>query len=231
MVLQKLTGLVYLTDELIMDTTALQGIVMEALPEELNFRTEDAIFEGSGAGQPQGILNSAALVVVAKDTGQAAATITWTNIINMWSRMWARSYQNCVWLINQDCLPQLQQLNTRQSGDTAGVPVWLPAGAGMFGAGTAQPNQTLMGRPLIPVEYASTLGTEGDISLVDLSQYMVIDKSTIESASSIHVRFLNDEMVLRFIYRVNGQPIWNKPLTPFKGSNTKSPFVTLATRS
>lgn len=231
MVLQKLTGLVYLTDELIMDTTALQGVVMEALPEELNFRTEDAIFEGSGAGQPQGLLNSSALVVVPKDSGQAAATITWSNIQNMWARLWARSYPNSVWLVNQDCLPQLQQMTNRLPGDTAGTPVWLPAGAAIFGAGTASPNGTLMGRPLIPIEYANTLGTEGDITLLDLSQYLMIDKSTIESASSIHVRFLNDEMVLRFIYRANGQPTWNKPLTPFKGSNTKSPFVTLATRS
>ncbi len=59
---------------------------------------------------------------------------------------------------------------------------------------------------------------------------MLIDKS-IEEASSIHVEFLADQMVLRFIYRVNGQPAWSQPLIPFKGANTLSPFLTLATRS
>ena len=49
--------------------------------------------------------------------------------------------------------------------------------------------------------------------------------------SSIHVRFLYDENVFRFIYRCDGQPIWNKALTPYKGSSTVSPYVTLAKRN
>jgi hypothetical protein len=44
------------------------------------------------------------------------------------------------------------------------------------------------------------------------------------------VRFINDEMCYRLTWRLDGQPIWNKPLTPFKGTNTTSPFVALATR-
>ena len=67
--------------------------------------------------------------------------------------------------------------------------------------------------------------------LGDFSQYLLIDKGGINAASSIHVRFLYDESVFRFIYRVDGQPIWNKPITPYKGSNTLSPFVALAKRS
>ena len=43
--------------------------------------------------------------------------------------------------------------------------------------------------------------------------------------------FLYDENVFRFIYRVDGKPIWNKPLTPYKGSASVSPFVTLAKRN
>jgi hypothetical protein len=48
---------------------------------------------------------------------------------------------------------------------------------------------------------------------------------------SVHVAFLTDESIFRFIYRVDGQPIWNAALTPFKGSNTLSPFVVLAARA
>jgi HK97 family phage major capsid protein len=81
------------------------------------------------------------------------------------------------------------------------------------------------------VEHASTLGTVGDIALVDLSQYLLIDKGGMNSASSIHVRFLNDEMTFKFTLRIDGQPIWNSALTPAKGSNTQSPFVVLATRA
>jgi HK97 family phage major capsid protein len=109
---------------------------------------------------------------------------------------------------------------------TGGSPVYMPPG----GASVA-PYGTLFGRPVVPVEYCSTVGDVGDVVLADFSQYVTIDKGGMQSASSIHVRFLNDEQVLRFIYRVDGEPTWKSPLTPFKGSNTLSPFVTLAARA
>ena len=55
-----------------------------------------------------------------------------------------------------------------------------------------------------------------------------IEKGGIESASSIHVQFLTDETTFRFVYRFDGGPMWSSTLTPFKGSNTQSPFVVLA---
>lgn len=104
--------------------------------------------------------------------------------------------------------------------------MYVPAG-GL----SEKPYGTLFGRPVIPLEQCSAAGDVGDIILADISQYLLIDKGGIKAASSVHVRFLYDENVFRFIYRVDGQPIWNKPLTPFKGSATVSPFVTLAKRS
>jgi hypothetical protein len=44
----------------------------------------------------------------------------------MWSRMWSRSRKNAVWLINQDCEPQLNQLG--QAVGTGGRSVYLPPG-------------------------------------------------------------------------------------------------------
>ena len=78
---------------------------------------------------------------------------------------------------------------------------------------------------------AATLGTVGDLILADWSQYQMIDKGGIKGASSMHVRFLQDEMVYKFTYRINGQPTWDAALTPYKGTNTVSPFVTLDTRA
>ena len=93
------------------------------------------------------------------------------------------------------------------------------------------PAGTLLGRPIVPIEQCQTLGTVGDIILADLSQYVIADKGGLESASSIHVRFVYDESVFRFVYRVDGQPIWNSALTPFLSANTLSPFVALASRT
>jgi hypothetical protein len=55
----------------------------------------------------------------------------------------------------------------------------------------------------------------------------MINKGGIEAASSIHVQFVTDETAFRFVYRMDGQPIWDTPVTPFQGSDTVSPFVAL----
>ena len=223
--LKKLTGLAYATDELLADANALEQVLMQAFSEEFGFKLDDAIINGDGAGKPLGILASPALVSVSKEAGQPAATLQPENIIKMWSRMYARSRLNAVWFINQDIEPQLFTLAIQVG--TGGGTVYMPPG-GLSG----QPYGTLFGRPVIPIEQCATLGSVGDVILADMSQYILIDKGGIQSASSIHVRFVNDESVFRFVYRVDGLPIWQSPLTPFKGSaNTQSPFVTLAVRA
>lgn len=222
--LNKLLALMYATDELLADTTALAAVARMAVNEELTVKAEEAIFRGTGAGQPDGILNSNSLVTVAKETGQAAATIVPQNIFNIWSRMWARSRANAVWFINQDIEPQLFGLELPIG--TGGVPVYLPPG------GLSQsPFATLMGRPVVPIEEASTLGTVGDIVLADLTQYIMIDKGGVNEAESMHVQFLTDQMTFRWTYRLDGQPGWSSAMTPKNGTATQSPFVTVATRS
>jgi HK97 family phage major capsid protein len=109
---------------------------------------------------------------------------------------------------------------------TGGSPIYMPPG-GL----SASPYGTLFGRPMLPIEQASTVGTVGDILLLDPTQYIMGDKGGMQSASSVHVRFIYDESVYRFTLRTDGQPLWNSALTPAKGSNTLSPFVALATRS
>lgn len=222
--LKKLTGLCYATDELLQDAAALESVLIQGFAEEFGFKMDDAILNGNGAGQPLGILNSDALVAVQKESGQAVGTINVENIVKMWARCWGRSRANAVWYINQDVEPLLYTLRL-VTGDN-GVPVYLPAN-GL----SDSPYSTLFGRPVVPIEQCSALGSVGDIILADLSQYLLIDKGGINAASSIHVRFLYDESVFRFIYRVDGQPIWNKPLQPYKGSGTLSPYVALQARN
>jgi HK97 family phage major capsid protein len=221
--LKKLAALWYVTDELLEDASVLTGIANTAFTQEMGFVLEDAIYRGSGAGQPLGFLNTKALITVPAEKGQATKTLLYQNLLNMWSRMWGRSRLNAVWFINQDVEPQLYQVN--EVIGTAGVPVYLPPG-GI----SEKPYSTLFGRPVIPVEYADTLGMPGDVVLVDLSQYLVADKASMQQATSVHVRFIYDEMTFRLVYRVDGESAWHAPLTPYKGTNTRSPFVALAQR-
>ena len=221
--LRKLTALVYCTDDLLEDAVALEAWLMKNVPLELNFKAENSLFNGTGSGQPLGILNAPCLVTVPKEANQAADTIVFENVNKMWSRCWAPARKNAAWFINQDCEPQLNKMSVAVG--TGGIPVYLPAG------GLSQsPYSTLFGRPVIPVEYCPTLGDAGDIVLADWGQYEAIDKGAIKTAASIHVRFDYNETAFRFVFRFDGQPTWKSALTPFKGDSTLSPFVALAAR-
>lgn len=222
--LKKIIGLYYATDEILEDAVALESDVREMFTEEFGYKIDDAVINGTGAGMPLGILNSGCLVTVNKEAGQAATTVVYENIVKMWSRMWARSRQNAVWFINQDIEPQL--LTMSLAVGVGGGPVYLqPGGA------SASPYATLMGRPVIPIEQCKTLGTVGDIILADYGQYKMIEKNSMQQATSIHVKFVYDETAFRFVYRCDGQPKWKNALTPANGTNTLSPFVALQTRS
>lgn len=224
--LEKLTGLFYATDELLQDASALEAMAIAEFGKEFAFKLDDAILNGSGAGQPLGILNAGCLVSQDKETGQTAKTITFDNIIKMYARHWSGADMSTTrWVCNREAFPQLMSLSIKVG--TAGFPLYIP-GNSVAGA----PNGTLLGIPVIFAEQAQALGTVGDIYLADFGQYRMIEKGGIQAASSMHVQFLYDEMVFRFIYRVNGQPLWKSALTPYKGtSSTVGPFVALATRA
>jgi len=222
--LKKVGALVYVTDELLADASLLESWVNQNLPTELTFKIEDAIVNGDGVGKPLGWNVGDATVSVSKETGQAASTFTFANASKMWSRMYAPSRSNSLWLINQDVEPQLFTMSIPVG--TGGSAVFMPAGGA-----SASPFATLFGRPIVPVEYCATLGTVGDVQLVDPSQYTLIDKGGVQTAASMHVQFLTDQMAFRFIMRVDGQPDWNTALTPKNGTNTLSPFVRLNTRA
>lgn len=223
--LEKLYVFVAASDELLEDAAAMGSMITSAAASELAFKIDDEILNGTGVGQPLGILNAPCKVEVAKETGQPAATLVAENIMKMWSRMWGPSRRNAVWVISQDIEPQLFSMAIAVG--TGGVPVYMPAN-GLAGA----PYATLMGRPVIPCESCQTLGTTGDIILADFSQYLYgRHVSGVTSATSMHLKFDYDQTVFRFTIRCDGQPWWSSALTPKNGSNTLSPFVTLATRS
>jgi HK97 family phage major capsid protein len=221
--LKKYAVLCYATDELLQDTTALAGIIQQGCSEELDFMVNDDILNGLGAAGPLGILASGALVSVGKEAGQLAATVVTQNVFKMWARLHPRSKGNAVWFINTDVTPQLYQLSL--SVGTGGMPMYMAPGS-LPNA----PSGALLGRPVVETEFNATLGTQGDIVLADMSQYAMIDRD-VQAASSIHVQFLTDQVAYRFVYRCDGQPKIAKPLTPYKGSGTLSPFVTLDARS
>lgn len=218
--LKKVGALTYLTDEVMQDASALGQEVVTTHGEELRFKVLDAVINGDGAGKPLGIINSPALISVTAETGQAADTILFENILKMFARYIGGMG---IWLINRDIVPQLYGMNVAVG--TAGVPVYLPANGA-----AGSPLSTLMGWPVLELEQSPTLGDVGDILLIDPRAYLLARKANVTTAMSIHVNFTNDEVVIRSILRIDGQGIPSSTITPFKGSATRSPFIALAAR-
>ena len=227
--LNKLMGINYATEELLADQNALQDITTQGFGEEFAFMIDDAIINGTGAGQPLGVRNCAALVSQDAESGQDADTVVAENIAKMWNRMFASNRLKAKWYIIQDVEPQLFKMGYKMG--TAAVPVFMPpvgqGGGGLVGS----PNGTLFNRPIQTIEQCQALGDEGDILFLDLSQYLIIEKAGgVQASGSIHVRFIYDEQTFKFTYRLDGQPMWNSAVTSYKGSVTRSPYITLAKR-
>ena len=219
----KLTGYTVVSNELIQDSAiAVDTLLSRMFGQAISYFEDVAFISGTGAGQPQGILNSECLVTVAKETGQAATTIVKENLDKMYARLLPSSHGNAVWIANSDIFPQLASLS--QAVGTGGGPVWVSQMAG-------GPPTSIYGHPVIFTEKAATLGTVGDIMLVDLSYYLIGDRQALTTAASPHVRFVNQETVFSFTERLDGRMWLDSALTPRTGSNTVSPAVALATRS
>lgn len=224
---QEMGVLVYVTDKLLRGSSiALEQFISRAAPEEINFMTGDAIVNGDGVGKPKGFASAASTITVAKETSQAANTVVQENISKMWARLHPRSRANAVWLHNVDVEPALDTLSTvvKNVAGTENV-------GGYANKVFDSERRTLKGRPLVPCEFCSTLGTVGDLILVDMSGYLTATRGGVDSAMSMHVRFEYLETAFRFTYAVDGQPWLASALTPFKGTNTLSTAVMLATRA
>ena len=88
----------------------------------------------------------------------------------------------------------------------------------------------MLNKPVLFDDNCASLGVQGDVLLVDPYMYILLTKGTVKQAWSIHVEFLTDQNCFRVVFRCNGMPKTNKPLTIKNSTKTRSPFVALADR-
>ena len=223
----KLGVLVFATDELLSNASALDTYIRRAAGEEIMWLVNDAIINGSGTGQPLGILRAPGTLVVSKEGTQQADTFLLENVNKMYSRMHSRARNGARWFINQDVEPALEALNAVVG--TGGLPVYIASPTG-FPNVAEPPQNRLKGRPVQPIEYCKTLGDRGDVIFANLEYYAVGIRGGINEAMSIHLRFDYDETAFRFLFSVDGQPWLQQPLTPAYSALTLSAYVTLEAR-
>jgi len=220
---RKLTAYALASNELVSDSAiSFDAFIGTAFPEALAFEEDYQFLQGNGAGVPQGVLNSPAIISITKETGQAANTIVWENIIKAYARMLPSSLGRAVWLAAPDTFPELATMAL--SVGTGGSAIWL-------NNGVVGPPMTILGRPVVFTEKVNTLGSAGDIVFADLGFYLIGDRQAMSARSSEHVAFAADQTAFRLISRVDGRPWIQSAITPKNSGDTLSPFVQIAVRA
>jgi HK97 family phage major capsid protein len=224
--LREANAMIYVSNNLMkFSPVSIQPFLTTACDDALDLALSDAFVNGTGAGQPKGVLAADCLVSVAKETGQAADTIVYENTLNMLSRFYGT---NGEWYASRGIIPQLGVMNV--SVGAGGSAVFLANGAGS--ASGSFPS-SLHGAPLNYLDVMPALGDLGDLLLADWSQYLIgrfNGEAGLSVTESAHLKFDYRQTAFQFTFYCDGQPWWPSVMTPKKG-NTRSPFVAIAARA
>jgi HK97 family phage major capsid protein len=218
-----LIGLAYATEEILTDSViSFLALIEAGFRDQFGFHMLHEKLFGLGGTEYIGAVNADCGIAVTRDT---TTRILGTDIIAMRARCWG--YGAAIWIANQDCFGELMRLGAAAYDAQAATP--LAGSNALFVQSLSEdiPDR-ILGRPCFFSESAETLGTKGDISLVNWSQYLEGLYQPLQSAESMHVRFVNHERAFKFWLRNAGAPWWRSALTPRESATTLSPIVTLA---
>lgn len=209
---KQVSGFIKLTNKALQNSAALGAFCAQALPEALDLAEDFAFFSGSGVGKPLGFLNTnnAAIYSQARTT---SSHLKYLDFANMASRIHG---DGGVWLISRSAYAEVVTIQDN-SGASDGH------GQYMFNAQT----NTILGMPVVWTNRQPTLGSAGDLVLVDLSYYLIKDGSGPYLAWSDQVYWTSNRTAVKIVSNVDGQPWLTAPFKNEDGYQT-SPFVVLA---
>jgi HK97 family phage major capsid protein len=212
LVAHKLVCYTEASDELLQDSAiSLEALLSTVYQGAVTWYEEEAFMNGTGAGQPRGVINAPATFAQGRNT---ANTIVIQDPINMLEHFHG---SNPVWLASRSTLPTLMQLNG---------PAANPSYVFMPNARDGMP-ATLFGYPLFWNEHCPLLGQRGDLGLYDFRMYLIADRQGTTIDASKHYRFQYDLTSWRAVHRVDGQPWLSQPIYLSDGTTQVSPFVVL----
>lgn len=220
---KKLMILSAVTTELMEDAVSGSGdAIADSILKALRFQIDRCLIRtGTGAGQPQALLNCDYRITVSKGS-TGAGSISYANIAAMESRLLPELNDRAIWLAAPSTKAALMQLSVITITDVAASHV--PALVMQNG------QWTLNGRPLVFTEHCSPVGTEGDLILADLSMFGIGLKRDFRLDRSDSVYFTSDEQALRATVRLDAASRLHGVVTPSGGGDTLSWLVTLQSR-
>jgi HK97 family phage major capsid protein len=185
-------------------------VVGSRIRRAVNARTAFFVLNGTGVGQPLGILNSGALVQQIHGT---ATTFVYTDALNMISKFEPLIGQG-MWVANRTNLPEIHVVAQTAGGyvtDMNREPGTVP----------------MYGFEVFTSEHLPVTDTANSIVLIDGGSYIIFEYGPFYLEYSEHADFLNGNDVWRFGQRIDGKPILDSTIKEGNaGTATQvSPFV------
>lgn len=179
----------------------------------LAFMRDEAFLDGTGAGQPQGIITAPGTYVQPR---QVANNITFLDLVRMKMHLLPSSWMNAMWIFH---ISTYEELRTIQ--DPNNQYMWPPETAV-----TGEPPRFL-GLPYVFTEKTAMLGEQGDVCLADWSYYYAADEQNVAIAVSEHYKFRDNRTAFKVFLTIDGQEKLDEPLYLKDGTTQVSPFVVL----
>jgi HK97 family phage major capsid protein len=213
------------------NAVGLDSLLTQLFSAAIGWYTDYAFLRGDGVGKPLGIMNSPATISV---TRNAAAHFNFVDVANMLSQLYwlLRKGGSVAWVIHPSVIADLYRMNDMSASQTGvgfGRVLFIPIDRGVQAEvpGGAQEIGSLAGFPVLVSEKLPALGTTGCVMLADFSKYLLGTRQELQIDVSPHVRFLNNQMAWRVVWRGDGQPWLNSYVTLQDGSYKVSPFLIL----
>jgi HK97 family phage major capsid protein len=203
-----------LTEELRANAPTMAQLMPDLLQGGISGYLDDKIESGTGAGELLGFRGCSAEISVERSI---ADEVNYIDTVNMLARILTRG--SYVWVCQRvGLLPQLMTLT-----DGAGHLIWTQD------AVSGIPGGRLQGLPLFYDEIGPALGDAGDLVLVDLSYYLLKPGMPVQIKSDqTYGNFRAGKETIKATFYMDGKPWLQEPLTLRDGTNTVSPFVSLA---
>ncbi len=225
------------SNQLLMDNgVGMDALLTQLFGQAMTWYKEYAFLRGTGSGasMPMGVINAPATYV----QGRAVpARFVLADAAAMMSHLQVRSWDDACWVMHQSVIPQLIQMASGAVANTAST-TYIPGSqlvwTNQFQSGangpmaSKLPTAFLNGLPIFFTEKVPTLGTKGDVSLIDWSKYVIGNRMEVTIDVSNQYRFQNNQLCWRVTSRLDGRPWLSGSITDANGW-TVSPMVTLAT--
>lgn len=165
----RLTGYTEASRTLLKRATNLPALIVTLLKPAFSLKLDRGILNGNGVGRPTGILQTAGVQSVARET---AGEVSYADLVNVEDGLPAWMQARGMWVVAKSVRKALLNLT-----DAVGRPLIQPS--------PLDGTPTLLGHPLVVTDL-TTVGDAGDVLFGDFSQYVVLVETDFGVFASEH---------------------------------------------